>query len=77
MAKYYTISDVLVAIRVFSKAMHAEDCTTEEFDRSSDQLLRMVQKLIFKCLGNVHEARKRLREIGYEEVLDVYLEFEG
>ena len=74
MPKYYSTQDVLNAITTCVQEMHAEDITDADFDKNSDHIHRLIEKLIFKCLGKVTEARKKLRVQGLEEYLDIYLE---
>ena len=74
--RHYTTQDVLNAISRGADDIRADDCTGSEFDKLSDHIYRLIEKLIFKCLGSVHNARKRLAAEGLEEYLDLYLEID-
>lgn len=74
MRRYLTTQDVINAIRFNIRELHADDLTGNDFDKITDHILRLIEKLIFKSMGSVAHARKRLEAEGLEEYLDLYLD---
>lgn len=46
-----------------------------KFDRICDTIFRLIEKLIFKCMGSVAKAKKKLEAEGLEDYLELYLDF--
>jgi len=75
--RHNTMQDVLNAIATCVNEIHHEDCTADEFDKLSGHIYRLIEKVIYRCLGNLSEARKRLQHEGLEAYLDIYLELQN
>lgn len=74
MRRYLTTHDVINAIRFNIRELHTDDLTGNDFDKITDHILRLIEKLIFRCMGSLPNARKRLEAEGLEEYLDLYLD---
>jgi len=74
MRRYLTTQDVLNAIRFNIRELHTDDLSGNDFDKVTDHIIRLIEKLIFRCMGSVPNARKKLEAEGLEEYLDLYLD---
>ena len=68
------MQDTLNAIHYCGNIIHSDDCSPEEFDKVSDQILQLIAGVIRKCLNKIDLARKVLAAEGLDVYLDVYLD---
>jgi hypothetical protein len=72
--RHKTLQETLNAIRYCADLIHKDDCSGEEFDKLSGDILSLIERVIRKCLNNVELARTILTVHGLDVYLDVYLE---
>lgn len=74
MRRFLTIQDVVDALWFNVRELGTDDLSENDFDKVTDHIIRLIEKLIFKCKGDVLNVRKRLDAEGLGDYLDVYLE---
>ena len=74
MRRFLTTDDILNAIRFNIGELATDDLSGNDFDKVTDHIIRLIEKLIFKCMGSVPKARVKLEAEGLEEYLDMYLD---
>ena len=72
--RYLRTQDILNALHVNVREIHADDVTDNDFDKISNHIYRLIEKLIFRCLGSIPATRKKLEAEGLEEYLEIYID---
>jgi hypothetical protein len=74
MRRFLTTQDVVNALWFNVRELATDDLSGNDFDKVTDHIFRLMEKLIYMCKGSVPNARVRLEAEGLEDYLDMYLE---